>query len=172
MTLDELFKNRQSCRSYDPEKLVSSKDLEKIVEAGSLSPSARNLQPWFFTVVNNHDTVLKIREARQTPGFNDFTSDVNAFIVIQENKDLSREYARDFTQIDLGLTTAHMILKATDLGLSTCILGSFDEAVVRNACNITSNQPIRLVLAIGYAKADDVIRDKKRKELNDIAKFL
>ena len=47
----EIMRNRKSCRSYAPDKTVSRDDLIKIVEAGRLSPSGCNSQPWKFIVV-------------------------------------------------------------------------------------------------------------------------
>ena len=172
MRLDELYLTRQSCRSYDKDRQVNKEDLEKIIEAARLAPSARNAQPLFYTVVTNPSLLPTLRKACQSFGFNQFTDDVNAFIIIQENKDLANPTPRDFAQIDMGLATSQMILKATDLGLSTCILGGFDPLQVREACGIESEQPIRLVLTVGYAKADDPIRPKKRKDLDKIVKYL
>ena len=172
MNLDELFLNRQSCRNYDKEKTVKKEDLEAIIEAARIAPSARNDQPWFFTVVTSNSLLPGVRNACQGHGFNTFTDNVNAFIVIQENKDLSRLLPRDFAQIDIGLATSQMILKASSLGLSTCILGAFDGVALKEACGIESAQPIRLVLCVGYADSSDIIRPKKRKDFDDIAKFI
>lgn len=173
MELDELFRLRQSCRNYDASKKVSTYDLEKILDAARIAPSARNAQPWHFTVVIDEEILPKIRKSCQKLGFNKFTDNVNAFIIVQEDKDLaSKIIRRDFAPIDIGLSTSQMILKAAEIGLSTCIIGAFDEEKVREACHIKSKQPIKILVAVGYAASEDVIRDKKRKELKDIATFL
>lgn len=172
MTLDELLLTRQSTRSYDPTKKVSIEDLEKIVEAGRIAPSARNGQPWKFIVVTSEDLLPKIRKECQAFGFNKFTNDVNAFILILEDKDLLKALPRDFTQIDTGLAISQMILKACDLGLSTCILGGIDGEGLKKVCGIKSKQPIRIVLTVGYAKDDDPIRPKNRKDIKEISVFM
>ena len=48
----DIMNQRKSCRAYDPAKQVSREDLLKIVEAGRLTPSGCNAQPWKFIVVD------------------------------------------------------------------------------------------------------------------------
>ena len=72
-----------------------------------------------------------------------------------------------YAQMDIGIVTAHICLAATDIGLSTCILGWFNEKQVASLLNINENKRIRLIIAVGYA-ANDTLRDKKRKELGEI----
>ena len=59
----EMMRNRKSCRSYDPDKAVSRDDLIKIVEAGRLSPSGCNSQPWKFIVVDSPEAKAKLCDA-------------------------------------------------------------------------------------------------------------
>lgn len=47
------FKNRKSCRYYDPKRKISTKDFEFILELGRLSPSSVGSEPWKFIVVQN-----------------------------------------------------------------------------------------------------------------------
>ena len=46
---------RYSCRNFDPDRPVEREKLEKIIEAGRLSPSACNGQPYHFTVCEGED---------------------------------------------------------------------------------------------------------------------
>ncbi len=55
----ELITSRQSDRKYDP-KPVEKEKLERIIEAGRMSPSAYNAQPWKFIVVTDPGMLLKI----------------------------------------------------------------------------------------------------------------
>lgn len=60
---------------------------------------------------------------------------------------------------------------ATDLGLSTCILGWMDEEWLKEALGIPKERRIRLVLATGYAAEDDKLREKVRKPLSEMSEF-
>ncbi|WP_378953592.1 nitroreductase [Pelosinus sp. sgz500959] len=59
-TLKDLV-TRRSIRSYKPEQITES-ELNTIIEAGQFAPSARNEQPWHFTVVQNKEILGKINE--------------------------------------------------------------------------------------------------------------
>lgn len=55
------FKNRYTCKGYDPEKKVSQEDFKVIMEAARLSPSSMGLEPWKFILLNNPDIKEKIK---------------------------------------------------------------------------------------------------------------
>ena len=50
MNFTEIAKQRQSCRSYDSDRLVEKEKLSAILEAARLAPSACNGQPYHLTV--------------------------------------------------------------------------------------------------------------------------
>ena len=58
---DAIF-NRYSCRSFDTEKTVSKEIINKIVEAGTRAPSAKNRQPWFYTVVYGKTKIVEVSD--------------------------------------------------------------------------------------------------------------
>ena len=72
----------------------------------------------------------------------------------------------DYRSIDIGIAAAYLTAEATAQGLGTCILGWFEDKKVREICHLDA--PVRLVITLGYAKADDKLRTKKRKELSEL----
>jgi nitroreductase len=72
----------------------------------------------------------------------------------------------DYRSIDIGITAAYLTAEATARGLSTCILGWFDDEKIRKICNL--DKPVRLVITLGYAHADDTLRPKKRKDKEEL----
>lgn len=170
----ELVNKRESCRNYSGEP-IERELIEKCIEAARLSPSACNSQPWTFVMADG-EIAREVAKCTQKSVFNKFTDNCPAFIVICENEaTLSSKLTgivakQHFAQMDIGLTTAHICYQATDSGLSTCILGIFDEDRLKEILAIPKNKKIRLVLAIGYA-ADGDLRTKKRKEFSDVARW-
>jgi nitroreductase len=75
-----------------------------------------------------------------------------------------------YAQLDIGIITANLTLAATSKSISTCIVGSFHEKGLKELFAIPEDVKIRLVLAVGYAKSDE-IRNKSRKEFDEIAGF-
>lgn len=175
MDFYELINNRQSQRSYNGEA-VSEGLLMKIMEAGRLAPSATNGQPWRFVAVSGGEKAEKTRKFVMPYGFNKFCSAVQSFIyIIEDRPNISEKLAqtlikRDFVPIDIGIATAHMVLCAETLGVSSCIIGAFGNPKKIEIEELV-NQPIRLVLALGY-KDDMTIRPKKRKDIDKVCSFL
>lgn len=172
----ELVSNRQSCRKYDPDRRPEKEALLACIAAAHLAPSACNSQPWHFTVVNDPALSPKTAKCTQNMGINKFTDDCPAFIVISETKATLSERigsvfgSQHYAQIDIGIATAHLCYAAQEQGLSTCILGSFDEKMVADMLNIPGER-VRLILAIGYAK-DDQLRNKVRKPIEEIMDYI
>lgn len=171
----DLMTRRQSCRNFNGESVEREK-LEKLVEAFRLSPSACNAQPWKLIMATG-ETAKLVRECVQEAGRNKFTDNCPAFAVLVEEHAVLKPavaekfHSQAFAQMDMGIATAHYCLAATDMGLSTCILGWLNEEKLKNALGISPEKPVRLVLATGYAAADDILREKKRKPTAEIAEF-
>ena len=175
MDLKELVKVRQSCRKYDPSREVEKEKLDQILEAARLSPSACNGQPYHMTVCSG-ELKNAVAKATQGPGINGFVSDAPILIVISEEDYVksaaigSKLKKNDYRSIDIGILATHITLMATELGLSTCILGWFSDDKIRRLCGLKST--VRLVISLGYAREDDTLRQKKRKDLNDLVTIL
>ena len=177
MSFDDLLKKRYSCRNYSDKK-VSLDDLKKIVNAGRISPTARNSQPVSYYVVTSVDNVLEMRKDVQALGGNAFCEKVSAFIVLtidKESYDNKLAGNRDYTGMNTGIIAHAMCLEATDLGLATCMLGRFDRKAVAKMIGIDEEESERvmLVLAVGYSN-DEVIQDKdeRRKKMEEVTKYL
>lgn len=171
----DLMTRRQSCRNFNGE-CVEREKLEQLVEAFRLSPSACNAQPWKLIMATG-ETAKTVRECVQEAGRNKFTDNCPAFAVIIEEHAVLKPavaekfHSQAFAQMDIGIATAHYCLTATDLGLSTCILGWMNEEKLKNALGIASEKRVRLVLATGYAADDEIIREKNRKPIAEIAEY-
>ena len=175
MNFTEIANIRQSCRSYDATKEVEKEKLDNILNTARLSPSACNGQPYLISVCTG-EAAQKVAKATQGMGMNKFASDAPVLLVISEQPYVAsaalgaKVKKNDYRSIDIGILAAYITAEATAQGLSTCILGWLDDAQIREICNLDA--PVRLVITLGYAKADDKLRTKKRKELDEIVKFV
>ncbi|MCR3905692.1 MAG: nitroreductase family protein [Tenericutes bacterium] len=167
----ELILKRESCRKFN-EKPVSKKDLETIIEAARLAPSACNGQPWHFIAVTN-DELKKSLSSHMQP----FNAKAGAFIVIiQEKTNITSSIGgkikhQDYAQMDIGIVTSYLSLAATSLGISNCILGWFDESKVKETLKIPKKKRVRLILSLGYTDDKDV-RTKLRKDISEIVDYI
>ena len=172
----EIANARQSCRSYDETKAVEPEKLEKILEAARLSPSACNGQPYLLTVCTGEKAKEVALLTRGMGGMNKFAVQAPVCIVISEgayNRTAAlgaKVKGNDYRSIDIGIMTAYLTAEATAQGLSTCILGWLDDEKIRSVCG--TNSATRLVITLGYAGEGDKPREKKRKELGEIVRFV
>ena len=171
MNFMEIAEKRQSCRSYDPARAIEVEKLEAILAAARLSPSACNGQPYHITVCKG-DTAKKVAEATKDMGINSFAPDAPILLVISEKPYVSkaalgaRIKKNDYRSIDIGILAAYITAEATAQGLGSCILGWLNEGNIRELCGIDGT--VRLVITLGYAKADDPLRPKKRKDIREL----
>ncbi len=176
MDINNLYNQRQSCRNFSGQQVEKEK-LEKVMNLALLSPSACNAQPYFVTVATG-EKAKKLAKTTQGLGMNKFTDKATAMIVINEEKAgaLARMGAkfRDnvYTPMDIGILTGHIVLAAEAEGLATCIIGWFNENDVREICDIDENKRVKLLIAVGYKSEDDKIREKKRKPIDEVLKFV
>ena len=172
----EIANTRQSCRSYDETRAVEPEKLQRVLEAARLSPSACNGQPYTLTVCTGEKAKEVALLTRGMGGMNKFAVQVPVCIVISEaayNRTAAlgaKVKGNDYRSIDIGIMTAYLTAEATAQGLSTCILGWLDDEKIRAA--IGTNSASRLVITLGYAAEGDKLREKKRKELGEIVRFL
>lgn len=175
MNFTEIAQNRQSCRSYDAGREVEQEKLNAILESSRLAPSACNAQPYKITVCRG-EAAAKVAKAVQGMGMNKFASDAPVLLVLSEQPYNAtaalgaKVKKNDYRSIDIGIMTAYLTAEATAQGLSTCILGWLDDAEIRKICDLDA--PVRLVVTLGYAKEDDKLRQKKRKDLNELVSYV
>ena len=175
MNFTEIAENRQSCRSYDPNRTVEQEKIDHILETARLSPSACNGQPYQITVCKG-ETAKKVAKATQGMGMNKFATDAPVLIVLSEMPYVAtaalgaKVKKNDYRSIDIGIVAAYITAEATAQGLGTCILGWLDDQKIRDICGLDG--AVRLVITLGYASADDKLRTKKRKDFTELVKII
>ena len=175
MNFLEIANTRQSCRSYDESRDVAQEKLDAILEAARLAPSACNGQPWHLTVCRGETAKEAALLTRGMGGMNKFAVQAPVLLILSEMPYCkaagvaAKAKSNDYRSIDIGIACAHLTAEATAQGLSTCILGWFDDEKLRRLCDI--EHPIRLVITLGYAKEGDPLRKKVRKDISDLVTY-
>lgn len=173
----ELVKNRRSIRRY-LEKPVEREKIVACLEAARLAPSAENVQPWRFLVVDDPG-IKETLAAEAFSGiysFSRFAAKAPVLIVILARLDLvanrlgKQIQGVAFHLIDIGIAGEHLVLQAEELGLGTCWIGWFSQRKTRKCLKIPRKYKIVCLLAMGYP-AGRPTREKKRRVLDEIAWF-
>lgn len=174
-----MLQKRESCRSYT-DQAVERRQLIQIVEAGRLSPSGCNSQPWKFVVIDESEAKEKLMDALVVDGLTGcpWRKQVPAFILICEEKakvlkSVVKVYGttQRFAQGDIGMATMNMCYEAMEQGLSTCILGMFDQKKLEESLEIPSDVTVRMILAVGYSAEPEGPRPKVRKQIDEVCSF-
>ena len=174
MNFLEIANARQSCRAYEETRDVEPEKLEAILEAARIAPSACNGQPYHITVCRGKVSE-EVALACRGLGMNKFAVQAPICIVVSEMPYVksaamgAKVKNNDYRSIDIGIATAYLTAEAAAQGLATCILGWFDNDKICKLCNL--DQPARLVITLGYAKEDDSLRPKKRKDMAELVSY-
>ena len=170
MEFSKVLENRFSVRDYK-DLAVEDDKIEAIVKAGMEAPTARNTQCEKIYVLKSQEAIKKIREI--TPCA--FNAPVVILTCGDENEQcLVSITGRSLMDTDVAIINTHMMLKATDLGLSTCWVCYFDSALVSKAFNIPENQKPLNLLLVGY-KNDNVVPHERHftvREKDEVVKYL
>jgi nitroreductase len=164
----ELILRRQSDRKYS-EKPVEAEKLGRIIEAGRMAPSACNSQPWKFIVATDHVVIRKLAESasERLTGMNLFVGQAPVLIIIvRENPNFSSKIGgtikrKDYSNIDIGIAAENICLQATAEGIGSCMIGWFNEKMIRKVLGVPASKRIELIITLGYSTAE--YRQKKRK---------
>lgn len=167
MKFIELAKQRVSIRSYT-QKPVSKKLLDEVLEAGRLAPTACNLQPFQFVVVQEKENLAALAEGYPAPWF------AEALVVIAicttPSKAWKRRYdERTLVDVDAAIAADHMTLAAADLGLGTCWVGAFDPKVVRKVLGVPRTVEPLILLTLGHP--NETGRPKTRLPLDKLVRY-
>lgn len=178
MNAIECIKTRRSVRNFK-DKEVSLDDIKSIVEIASYSPSWKNSQTPSYIAVLDKEIKEKLSENCMM-GFQKNSNTVKfapAVIVVTTLNGVSG-YTADKTfqtskgthwqSFDAGVAAQTFCLAAHDLGLSTVILGVFDEEKVSEVLNIPKTHSVSALIALGYNEVE--LKAPKRKTVDELLK--
>jgi len=166
MDVFEAIKSRRSIRSF-LDKPIEEEKLLRVLEAGRLAPSAKNLQEWKFIVVRDAELRKKVAIAANNQRFI-----AEAPVIIIGCATLV-DYVMTCGQlaypIDLTIAMGHMTLQAVEEGLGTCWIGAFKEDEVKKVLQIPEHIRIVQIFPLGYPKA--IPPPRHRKSLEEIISY-
>lgn len=173
----EIANARQSCRKYDEERAVEREKLAAVLEAARLAPSAHNVQPYHLTVCTGN-MAKQVGEAAADieRHINTFAPKAPVLIVISQEEYTTvlpigwKEKGTDYRPLDMGIVAAYITAEAAAQGLGSCILGWVDNEKIQQLCGL--NDPVRLVITLGYAHPNASKRSKVRKSTDELITFL
>ncbi|NTV99200.1 MAG: nitroreductase [Chlorobiaceae bacterium] len=171
MDFNELASKRCSVRSFDTGRAIPDDILRRVLEAGRMAPSAKNLQPWKFHVVRSPRMLAKLYACY--PG--EWLKSAPCLLAVSGRRSgawVRRKDGYNSLETDLTIVMDHLILAATAHGLGSCWVAAFDPEMLHEALQLGPEDEIFALTPLGYAAADAVTAPKNRKPLDEITEFL
>lgn len=168
MEFNDVIRKRTATRKFSDKK-ISGEDIEKILEAGNLAPTAKNLQPQFIYVVASDEGLENIDKVSPCR--------YNAKCCLLVCSDKEKAFQKDeysTYEIDATIVATHMILEATNLNIDTTWIEAFNHQETKKIFNISDNLEPVCIINLGY-KADDCpenLLHNQRKNIDEIVKYL
>ncbi|MCM1483931.1 MAG: nitroreductase family protein [Muribaculaceae bacterium] len=150
--LKDLLESNRSVRRFDSSRIISQEVIERIIDLTRYCASGRNLQPLRYRIVSDRDECEAVFPALAWAGYyKDWDGPVQgerpvAYIVQCMDTELCKNCL-----CDDGLQLEAITLGAAALGISGCIIKSFNKQRIVEALGIPSRYEPLYVLALGYA---------------------
>ncbi len=151
MSFLEAAKARYSVRKYTDEK-IKAEDLEKILEAGFVAPTAKNLQPQRVYVLNSPEAIEKINSVCKC------IFGAQTVLMVTLNKDEQWQNPLEEGVVsghqDVSIVATHMMMEAWELGIGSCWVNFFSPTEVKKAFELNDNEDVVLLMPLGYIAED------------------
>jgi len=146
-------------RSVEPARLA------RVLEAGRRAASAANRQPWKF--------VLLTGAAKRAfdPLLRECFREAPAVVVALARPDqawVRRADGRNYAWVDVAIAVTEMALAATDEGLGSCWVASFDPEEVLRTLGLGEGWEPVTALVLGYAADEPPPGEKPRKRHDEV----
>ncbi len=180
--ITELLKNRFSVRKFQ-KRPVPEDVIQDILEAGRLSPSGGNEQPWLFGVITDRSLITRIAVVACQQKW---ISRAPLLIVLctvgvgdeRGGRDIQKcrfpEYTQAIEKIDQDLYWAlnqeehqtkiagtHMALVALEHGVGSCWVSLFEVKRLSELLNLPRGTLPSEILALGYPEGEPRLTSKK-----------
>lgn len=170
MKVLEAIAERRSIRSFSSQPVEEEK-LLRVLEAGRLAPSARNMQDWKFVVVKDPSIRRRLAEAARNQ---EFVGQAPIVVAACGTSDYVMTCGQHTYPIDVAIAVDHMTLAAVEEDLGTCWIGAFYEDKVKEILGVPPTVRVVALLPLGYpAETSKTAKamPKPRKPLGEIVVY-
>ena len=160
MEFDKVIEARHSVRNFKKGKKPNYQDIISAIESARQGPLAGNLPSLKYIMITEKDKIKELADASQQ----DFIKDAEYCIVVcSDKKFLKKSYyerGEIYARQEAGAAITTILLKLTDLGLSSCWIGAFADDIVKRILKIPANIDVEAILPIGYETGKSKKRPK------------
>lgn len=172
MELEKVLKERFSVRKYKEDK-VEQEQLDKILEAGRIAPTAKNNQPQRIYVLKSQEALEKLDSVCRMR----FGAPIVLMVCCDMNEVhyLPYEEGYNTSEMDCSIVCTQMMLEAYNIGVDSLWIRAFNSRVLKETYNLPENIKPICLLALGYktedCKPNEILHFTKNK-IEDEVKYL
>jgi len=188
------LRGRFSCRQYGMTP-VADDELNLVLEAGRIAPSAVGMEPWRFVVVQSPEARAKVAAAcfdqpaaasaplmiavvalveALAPGSDYVEARLAAEAGGPPSEELRQVWRALYAENEpkpwavgqCHFAAAQMMVQAASMGLATCPMGGFDEAALTKALELPKGEAPALVLALGHCAGKQ--GERRRRGMDEV----
>ncbi|OBJ35785.1 nitroreductase [Mycolicibacterium mucogenicum] len=146
-----LLVERFSPVAFDRDATLSDDQVDVLLEAARLTPSAGNSQPWMFIVGRRDDPVHSRIVKHLAPSSARWALDAALLVVNLAHilvEDTDWEFS-EFARYDLGQAVAHMTIQGLVMGLGAHQFRAFDRDAVAREFDVPAAWEVTSMTALG-----------------------
>ena len=132
---------------------ISEEQLNLLMKAAQLAPSASNKQPYKFIIVKDNELKKSLQRKASMQRFVG-----KAAVIFVGIGDLEHE---KWYKVDIAIAIQQIFLQAVELGLGACWIGAFEEEKVKEVLKIPQNMHVVAFLPVGIPDQDPPARPRK-----------
>ena len=153
----------RSVRQFDLTQPIGDESLHRILQAGRMSGSSKDTQPWWFIVVTERDTLSALSKCGN---FAQHLAGAALAIAIVFDPQFYRG------EFDSGRCAQNMMLAAWADGIGSCIASMHREADTRAVLGVPDQYRLQHIISFGYPQPvkqnQPIVPQRKRKPLEKI----
>ncbi len=153
----------RSVRQFDLAKPISDEVLHRILQAGRMSGSSKNTQPWWFIVVHERETLNALSKC------GDFAQHLAGAALAVAIVFDPQFYRGEF---DSGRTAQNMMLAAWADGIGSCIASMHREADTKIVLGVPNDYRLQHIISFGYPlpieQGTPAVQRSGRKAMSEI----
>lgn len=167
MLVQEAIAQRRSVREFQ-NKEIPRVDLIKIVDAGRLAPTAKNIQPWEFIVVIEQGRKEEIARITEPNGAFIAGCAASIIVVCEDTK---------YYLEDGSAACENILIQAAALKIGSCWVAGDKKPYAQDVLalfGVSDKYKLVAIIALGYPKnpkADKAINKRKLQEVLHWEKF-
>lgn len=164
----KMARDRYSCRGFE-NRPVPEKDIQHIIEAARLAPTAANKQPVHVWVIKSPEALAKLKEATKYT----FDAPVVFLVGAKPEEAWVRKYdGHNGAEIDAAIVGTHIMFEVAALELGTTWVGSFDPAKIKELFPETAGYEPVAIFPVGFPATDPGPNHEERKTKEEISSVL